>query len=238
MSRLTEREREEIRRVKRAVEKEAREEFSQVHLANNVDTRHSAPGLAAQLALLSGLAEIAWILRNEVVLPVRHWIQARRATAELQRLDDRILKDIGVERCQIDSRIAEHKIHAAKTPRPETGAIAALRHWISRRRTVDTLSALDDRMLEDIGLVRANLSDFVRKLDKAVVEGRLEGQTAAQTLRGRTAAQAKEAADMSREAADDMARLDPEALAKIGYVKARLSTDGTRMLAGHKLSAA
>ena len=69
MSRLTERELEEIRRVKRAVEDEAREEFSQVRLADDVDTRHPALAatLLAQVARISGLAEIAWMVRHEVV---------------------------------------------------------------------------------------------------------------------------------------------------------------------------
>ena len=91
MSRLTERELEEIRRVKRAVEDEAREEFSQVRLADDVDTRH--PALAATLlalvARISGLAEIAWMVRHEVVLPLRQRIQTRRAMAQLHGLDDR-----------------------------------------------------------------------------------------------------------------------------------------------------
>ena len=114
MSRLTEREMEEIRRVKRAVVEEAREEFSQVRLADDVDTRHPAhaAGLLAQVTRMSGLAEIAWMVRHEVFSPLRERIQKRRAMAELHGLNDRALRDIGIERGQIESVV--------QTMKPET----------------------------------------------------------------------------------------------------------------------
>lgn len=219
MSRLTEREMEEIRRVKRAVENEAREEFSQVRLADDADTRHAAPGLLAKLAQYSGLAELAWMLRNEVILPLRQHVHNRRAMVELHGLNDRALLDIGLCRGDIETAVKSSKVEAPKSPRPQRGPIAALRRWLARRRTIDTLIALDDRMLEDIGIVRAHIPTFVRTLDAAVLLGRIEAQTAAQKLRGHKAEpEAEEVSTLSRQAAGDISRLAKSGIADLGYV--------------------
>jgi uncharacterized protein YjiS (DUF1127 family) len=221
MSRLTERELEEIRRVKRAVEAEAREEFSQLRLADGGYTRRPAPaaGLLAQAARISGLAEVAWMVREGVVLPLRQRLHRRRAMAELHGLSDRALKDIGVERGQIDSLVGKMQIATPRAPRPETGLVATLRRWIVRRRAIGALTALDDRLLEDIGLVRAHIPAFVRGLDKAVASGRIDGETAARTARNAGARSGTPASStLTRQAAHDVARLDPKALADYGYV--------------------
>jgi uncharacterized protein YjiS (DUF1127 family) len=240
MSRLTEREIEEIRRVKRAVEEEAREEFSQVRLADDVDTRQPAlaAGLPALVARMSGLAEIAWMVRHEVVLPLRQRIHTRRAMTELNRLNDRALRDIGIDRGQIETVVEGMKIEMPRSPRPEVGPIAALRRWIVRRRTINTLTALDDRLLEDIGLVRSHIPAFVRDLDKAMLSGRIDGHTAAQKVRKATSAlRSLRQWNLSRQAAGDMVRLDPEALADLGYVKGDVDWV-PEVLAERKLNAA
>ncbi len=240
MSRLTEREIEELRRVKRAVEEEAREEFSQVRLADDVDTRQ--PALATRLLALavrySGLAEIAWMVRHEVVLPLRQRIHTRRAMTDLQGLNDRALRDIGIERGQIETVVEAMKVETPRSPRPEVGLIAALRRWIVRRQTINTLSALDDRLLDDIGLIRSHIPAFVHDLDEAMLSGRIEGQTAAQKVRKATnALRSLRQWNLSRQAAGDMVRLDPDALADLGYVKGDVDWV-PEALAERKLSAA
>ena len=86
--------------------------------------------------------------------------------------------------------------------------------------TIRTLSALDDRLLEDIGLVRAHIADFVHDMDEAVLSGWIEGQTAARKLREAAAAsQPAMPANLSRRAVGDLSQLDPKALADHGYVK-------------------
>ena len=221
MSRLTEREIEEIRRVKRAVREEAREEFSQVRLADDADTRH--PALAARilgfLAQYSGLAEIAWLVRHKAVPSALQRVQTRRAVTELRALNDRALRDIGIERSQIETVVDAMKDAPASAPRPLVGPLAALRRWIERRRTINLLSTLDDRMLDDIGLVRAHIADFVHDMDAAVLSGRIEGLTAAQRLRTAAAASRPTMpANLSRRAAGDLSQLDPKTLANHGYV--------------------
>jgi uncharacterized protein YjiS (DUF1127 family) len=231
---------EEIRRVKRAAQEEAREEFSQVRPTDDADTRQPAPAATflASLAQYSGLAEIAWMVRHRVVLPLRQRIEMRRAMAQLQRLNDRSLRDIGIERGQIELVVEGMKTATPRPPRPEVGPFAALRRWNFRRRTINRLASLDDRLLDDIGLVRANIPEFVRSLDKAVVSGRIEGQTAAQRVRKvRGPLQVLRQWNLSRRAAGEMARLDSEALADLGYVKGDVDWV-PEVLAERKLSAA
>lgn len=240
MSRLTGREMEEIRRVKRAAREVAREEFSQVRPADDVDTRQAAPATAFLAAVVhySGLAEIAWMVRHRVVLPLRRRIEKRRAIAQLRTLDDHSLRDIGIERGQIELVVEGVDVARPRAPRPEVGPFAVLRRWNFRRRTTNMLAALDDRLLEDIGLVRVNIPEFVRSLDKAVVSGRIEGQTAAQRIhQARTPLKALRQWNLSRQAAGDMARLDPEALADLGYVKGDVDWV-PEVLAERKLTAA
>jgi uncharacterized protein YjiS (DUF1127 family) len=130
------------------------------------------------------------------------------------------------------------KTATPRAPRPELGPFAALRRWNFRRRTINRLASLDDRLLDDIGLVRANIPEFVRSLDKAVVSGRIEGQTAAQRVRKvRGPLQVLRQWNLSRRAAGEMARLDSEALADLGYVKGDVDWV-PEVLAERKLNAA
>ena len=240
MSRLTGREMEEIRRVKRAAREEARMEHFQVRPADDASTRQSAAtaGVLGLLATYSGFAEIAWMVRHRVIAPLRQRIERRRAIAQLRALDDRVLRDIGIERGQIAMVIEGITMGTPRPPRPEAGPFAALRRWNHRRRTIGALTALDDRLLDDIGLVRANIPEFIRGLDKAIVSGRAAGETAAQRVRRVTGPlRVLRQWNLSRRAADDMARLDPEALADLGYVKGDVDWV-PEVLAERKLNAA
>ena len=240
MSRLTGREMEEIRRVKRATRAEARVEISRVRPADDVDTRQTAAtaGVLALLAQYSGLTEIAWLVRYRVVQPLRRRIERRRAIAQLRALDDRALRDIGIERGQIEMVVEGVETETPRTVRPEVGPFAALRHWRFRRRTINTLSALDDRLLDDIGLVRSQIPDFVHGLDGAGASGRNEGETAAQRVRKvRNPIRVLRQWNLSRRAANDMAHLDPEAMADLGYVKGDVDWV-PEVLAERKLNAA
>src|SRR3546814_378544 len=92
--------------------------------------------------------------------------KVRRHLAEtLNRLDDRSLASLGVPRC----RIPEHARQVAHRavgvpPRPKSGGnsmMARLRSWRVRRMTIRELSALDDRLLRDIGIAPDQISDVV-----------------------------------------------------------------------------
>jgi uncharacterized protein YjiS (DUF1127 family) len=231
---------EEIRRVKRAAQEEARLENSQVRLADDADTRQTAATarILTLLAQYSGIADIAWMVRHQVVLPLRQRIERRRAMAQLRSLDDRALRDIGIERGQIALVVEGIKTETPGAPRPEVGPFAALRQWRFRQRTINTLSSLDDRLLDDIGLVRWQIPDYVRGLDGAGASGRSEGETAAQRVRkAKNPIRVLRQWNLSRRAANDMAHLDPEAMADLGYVKGDVDWV-PEVLAERKLNAA
>jgi uncharacterized protein YjiS (DUF1127 family) len=88
----------------------------------------------------------------------------------LERLDERILADIGVNRWEIDA-IAERAV-ARRTPGFRSAladliaALAAgLKTWSQRRIAYRELMALDDRMLSDIGISRADIPEVIAAFD-------------------------------------------------------------------------
>ncbi len=105
-----------------------------------------------------------------LVCAVQRGLAHRRTLAALEELDDRQLRDIGVERGDI-GRISLESSQAAH-PHP-TGWLQRLRAELKRaairRQTISQLAALDDRLLRDIGVERATLSE--------VVDAKLEGRS-------------------------------------------------------------
>jgi uncharacterized protein YjiS (DUF1127 family) len=79
--------------------------------------RYAAPRVAAQ-ARGDMLVDF---VRNQIVEPVRRWRTRARTRQELSALDDSMLRDIGIERGQIDgiaAAVAEGKLAAAGAPVP------------------------------------------------------------------------------------------------------------------------
>ncbi len=105
-----------------------------------------------------------------LVCAIQRGLARRRTLAALENLDDRVLRDIGVERGDI-GRIALESSQAAH-PHP-AGWLqrlkAELKRAAIRRQTIAQLAALDDRLLRDIGVERACLSE--------VVDAQLEGRS-------------------------------------------------------------
>jgi uncharacterized protein YjiS (DUF1127 family) len=222
MSRLTERETAEIRRVKRAVQQGARDEISQVYLADGAPSRQSTPhaDFATIVARYSGLAEIGWVLRHKIAAPVLHAIRVRRAIRDLESINDFLLRDIGIDRSRIEEIARGMAAEPTPAMRPAFGPFAAVRRWLIQRRTVNELSRLDDRVLADIGIVRSEIPSLVARLNETQVDGR-EGRIGSDQAAARTKSPVggSQQWNLSRQAANDMARLDPENLADLGYVK-------------------
>jgi uncharacterized protein YjiS (DUF1127 family) len=87
----------------------------------------------------------------------RAWSAKRRAVAELSALDDRLLRDIGIDRSEIES-----VVHGQRQSEPEAAVAAEdivdiIRQWNRSRATAKVLKSLDDRTLADIGFVRGDI---------------------------------------------------------------------------------
>lgn len=150
-------------------------------------------------------------LRNvaaAVLRPLR-----RQAIADrLDRLEDRMLDDIGIHRCEIDA------IADSVTSRQTLSVSAALGNllavlggslaaWSERRAAYRELNALDDRMLRDIGITRADIPAVVAGMSAA---GHVDSADPLEAVR-RWA--------RSRAAAQDLNALDNRTLDDIGMVR-------------------
>lgn len=192
MARLTAQEVELIRRAKTA----ARATVDDLGSAGT-GVRTAGPGI--------GLGR--W-LTSTLVTPWRQQAIRRRTISDLEKLDDRMLRDIGLQRGHIEqfaTALTQKSVAAstpASTPAPNRGPVAALRGALARRRTRRELEALSDAMLDDLGLLRSQIP--------AVVDA-LFAQKAGRDL-------AAPAHNLDRSAARRMARLGPQALFERGYV--------------------
>ena len=96
---------------------------------------------------------------------VKSWFTMRQSRRELLNLDDRMLKDIGLSRSEIEFAVGvdAHGTADLLAPlkQPVHDAIAYLKGWAQRRSVYAELSALDEHMLEDIGIVRSDIQAVV-----------------------------------------------------------------------------
>jgi uncharacterized protein YjiS (DUF1127 family) len=115
------------------------------------------------------------VFAKRVVNIVRRHIEFAVIARELAALNDRELADIGLTRGDIPA-VAEKSL----TVPAETGLLAAFGEmlhdlliapvavWNKRRVAYAALSGLDNRMLADIGLSRAEIADVVKGMHRSV----------------------------------------------------------------------
>lgn len=104
--------------------------------------------------------------------PIARWYRRNEAFRQLSRLDDRMLADIGISRSDIPSLVetwdgetpTETPAQAASESQDEAGLMQGLRLWNRSRATAKALRALDNHMLEDIGLVRGDIDWVAEEL--------------------------------------------------------------------------
>jgi uncharacterized protein YjiS (DUF1127 family) len=117
------------------------------------------------------------------VLRFRAWSENRATVQELQRLDDRMLADIGVTRDQINTLVDGALVNGRDTASKPNGLVQLFndlivepaRRWRVRARTRQELSALDDAMLRDIGIERGQIEGIA----VAASEGKVSASGAA-----------------------------------------------------------
>jgi uncharacterized protein YjiS (DUF1127 family) len=139
-------------------------------------------------------------------------LRQRAISDRLERLDDRLLEDIGIQRFQIDA-VAE-TVSSRQAPgvgvalgHLSTALVKSVAAWSERRTAYRELSALDDRMLSDIGITRADIPAVIA------------GMTAARHVDGTDPLEAVRRWARSRAAAQDLNALDNRTLDDIGMVR-------------------
>lgn len=106
-----------------------------------------------------GLAVLSrWTGLAALIATLSRRARKRRTLRALSRLDDRLLRDIGLARADIEATAA---FCCSETPASGNAAWYGLSAWAERetrrRRTEQELSALSDAMLADIGIERAEI---------------------------------------------------------------------------------
>jgi uncharacterized protein YjiS (DUF1127 family) len=130
--------------------------------------------MPAATAPKTGFGALA-VFAKRVANSVRDTLERTTIARELSALNDRELADIGLTRGNI-AAVAERSVTAPKAPNLVTAfgemvydlVIAPVALWNKRRSAYSALNALDNRMLADIGVARAEIADVVKGLHKSV----------------------------------------------------------------------
>ncbi|MFQ5775836.1 MAG: DUF1127 domain-containing protein [Kiloniellaceae bacterium] len=171
------------------------------------------------------LATLAKPVEHRVVRPVARALQRRRTAAALSRLDDRMLRDIGLSRADIPK--VAGRLAGPESRRAPVWArlLESLRAARRRHAVIRDLERMPDWLLNDIGIPRHDIEGAV---DRMLAQQAQEAGTTRAPARSpvHDLVQQVESAvrplrqwHLSRVAAGQLARLDPEAMADLGYVK-------------------
>ena len=164
MARLTNRERNLIKEARNAPSWPTWDETDAIILAaRQARAKLIARWVRQGLAPLAGAAATARSVTGRAILPLRRDLLRRRTVNELNRLEDHVLADIGIAREQIEPIVADLALAALPPRKPSVGTISRFRSWRRRRAAVRELEALDDRLLDDIGLQRGNIRKAVEQ---------------------------------------------------------------------------
>jgi uncharacterized protein YjiS (DUF1127 family) len=163
----------------------------------------------------TGLAALG-VFAQRLVNSVRRTLERAAIARELSALDDRELADIGLTRADIGT-VAETSVNQYGQP----GVVAAFGQmlhdllvapvvlWNKRRAAFGALNALDDRMLSDIGVARAEIGSVVKGIHKSVAYPAVSLDVVAPIATWNRA----------RQTANQLYRLEDRMLADIGVVR-------------------
>jgi uncharacterized protein YjiS (DUF1127 family) len=156
------------------------------------------------------------VFAKRVVNIVRRHVEFAVIARELAALNERELADIGIARGDIPGVAAK-----SVTVPAETGLLTAFGEmlhdlliapvalWNKRRVAYAALNGLDNRMLADIGLSRAEISDVVKGLHKSVTQPALSLDLVAPIT----------AWNRARQTANQLYKLEDRMLLDIGVVR-------------------
>ena len=156
------------------------------------------------------------VFARRIINTVRRAVEFSAIARELSALTDRELADIGLTRSDVP-QVAERSVTAPAGPRPTVAfgemlhdlLIAPVALWNKRRRAAGALSALDDRMLADIGIARAEILDVVKGMHKSVSYPAVSLDLVAPIA----------AWNRARQTANQLYKLEDRMLADIGVVR-------------------
>jgi len=145
-------------------------------------------------------------------------MERSRMLSELERLDERMLSDIGLTRTELRERVHSAPVRWSPSLLRRMGR--SLRQSWTKRATVRQLRSLPDALLSDIGIERGQIEDAVTAL---LAAHEAETPKPVSHRRGQTIAELLilplRQWNISRHAASEMVRIDPTLLHDIGYVK-------------------
>lgn len=102
------------------------------------------------------LRQLAGLL-GKLISQLRDWRDKRRAADELNAMDDRGLRDIGLSRADINTAVYGHPVGFTATLKRLMATFESARQGKVAR---DELMHMDDRSLEDLGLNRADVAYY------------------------------------------------------------------------------
>ncbi len=193
------------------------ETMSYLMLANGIwaNTRSQGHEMNPQ-PFFTNLAKVV----SKATAKIEAFLERRRTLNDLQSLDDRMLKDIGIVRADIPGIVQK----ATVEPKPSLlrRAVSSLIRAHDRRSTAMALSSLPNYLLRDFGLERGQIDAFVSgKLAINLKVPAPSKQPAVQPKSGLVKKLVKPIKqwNISRRGAGDMVRIDAKLLTDIGYVK-------------------
>ncbi|GIK98578.1 MAG: hypothetical protein BroJett029_27870 [Alphaproteobacteria bacterium] len=100
-----------------------------------------------------------------LVAPAIRWHRRNEAYRQLAGLDDRMLSDIGIVRGDIPQIVGSWNGETPTSPAEQDATLLrGIRQWNRSRATAKALHALDNHMLDDIGLVRGDIDWVAEEL--------------------------------------------------------------------------
>ena len=171
------------------------------------------------------LTTVARAVSRHIVQPMRQEMHRRRTVAELNRLSNRLLDDIGIVPGDIEV-VAARAVGLKDPSESLTHRLTqSIRKAWTRRAMIRRFESMPDWLLEDIGIPRWRIHEAV---DNLLAEPTREPQVTVSVpsspvheLRDRVKAAVRSLRQwhLSRHAAGQMARLNGGTLADLGYVK-------------------
>ena len=162
MSRLTEKEIELIQSARAARQPNSASADQFVQKARALQSDFAAEAVGHGLKA-SGLATLGSWLYATFVSPITDAMNRRRTVQQLSRLDDHLLADIGLERGLVENFGEELSARTVASHRAVEGPVTRLRRWLHRRRSVNELRGLSNRMLDDIGIQPGDIESVIEK---------------------------------------------------------------------------